>query len=446
MAARVVPILKPCLRSALTGLNRGEGTNVGLWLDKYLPTQAQPGANEVHPRAAHIGAVCEKACPEGWADFVERWTSALKSAGSGANVVRFFCITTQGRCVVGLGAESPWENSIRLHRTWGVPTLPGSSLKGLAAAWAHQGLEGDAWRKALGDQKVGDAHRTLFGVTDEQGCVVFHDAVWSDKNKDNGLRADVMTVHHPKYYQEGIEAPIDWDSPTPIPFLSLTGSFIFALEGPEAWVEAAADLLAGGLSNLGIGAKTSSGYGRMTLDCCDPETRTPSKRLSAAEQKKRDDATMQELKDRAGRLASLPAGRRDEALRELENVVQTSALNRAAVIAATIGTGSSDWLDRLQNYLGAVAARSPDLEDSIEEFVSTIAARRAPVAVPAATPAFDVVAFVNCLPDARDDGRLKAIIAAAAPLTKPGRKLMKESLAMKYGPNTGGWIDALLKE
>ena len=126
--------------------------------------------------------------------------------------------------------------------------------------------------------------------------------------------------------------------------------------------------------------------------------------------------------------------------------MQTSALNRAAVIAATIGTGSSDWLDRLQSYLGAVAARRPDLADSIKEFVSTIAARRAPVAVPAATPAFDVVAFVNGLPDARDDGRLKAIIAAAAPLTKPVRKLMKESLAMKYGLNTGGWIDALLKE
>ena len=39
-----------------------------------------------------------------------------------------------------------------------------------------------------------------------------------------------------------------------------------ALEGPEEWCEAARKFLERGLQELGIGAKTSSGYGRLVLE------------------------------------------------------------------------------------------------------------------------------------------------------------------------------------
>jgi hypothetical protein len=39
-----------------------------------------------------------------------------------------------------------------------------------------------------------------------------------------------------------------------------------ALSGPASWVEAAGTLLAAGLADLGVGAKTAAGYGRVKLE------------------------------------------------------------------------------------------------------------------------------------------------------------------------------------
>lgn len=78
-----------------------------------------------------------------------------------------------------------------------------------------------------------------------------------------------MTVHHGDYYQAlpGAPAPppTDFDEPTPVPFLTTRGTFVGALEGPARWREVACQLLEAGLRDLGIGAKTASGYGRMKL-------------------------------------------------------------------------------------------------------------------------------------------------------------------------------------
>ena len=74
----------------------------------------------------------------------------------------------------------------------------------------------------------------------------------------------MITVHHPDYYQ-GDQAPADWDNPTPVPFLSATGVYLLALAGDPQWVEAAYKILALALCEEGVGAKTSSGYGRMTI-------------------------------------------------------------------------------------------------------------------------------------------------------------------------------------
>ncbi len=70
---------------------------------------------------------------------------------------------------------------------------------------------------------------------------------------------------HPEYYQ-GSAAPADWDSPTPLPFVSANGAYLVALGGADAaCVVAGLTILGLALAELGIGAKTSSGYGRMTL-------------------------------------------------------------------------------------------------------------------------------------------------------------------------------------
>jgi CRISPR-associated protein Cmr6 len=68
-------------------------------------------------------------------------------------------------------------------------------------------------------------------------------------------------VHHPEYYKEGKQAATDFDSPIPAPQIAVQGSFYFVIEGDPAWSKLAKRLLEKGLSERGIGAKRSSGYG-----------------------------------------------------------------------------------------------------------------------------------------------------------------------------------------
>ncbi len=42
-----------------------------------------------------------------------------------------FSMKTKSRLIIGLGDESVYETSIRLHRNYGVPYIPGSALKGV---------------------------------------------------------------------------------------------------------------------------------------------------------------------------------------------------------------------------------------------------------------------------------------------------------------------------
>src|SRR6266516_6731851 len=123
----------------------------------------------------------------------------------------------QGRMVIGMGDESVLETSVTLHHTYGVPYIPGSALKGLAASYVRQKL-GEEW------QKEGEAYKTIFGETNDAGYITFFDAYYVPGSGYKGqvLYPDVIAVHHQNYYQGGekAKAPADWDSPIPVPFLS----------------------------------------------------------------------------------------------------------------------------------------------------------------------------------------------------------------------------------
>lgn len=193
---------------------------------------------------------------------------------------------TCGRLIVGLGTPSALETGISLHHTYGVPYLPGTALKGLAAHYCDQvwgwGEDGDVrFRKhrerspddpARGKELApGDAYAVLFGTTEDAGHITFHDA-WYIPRSVKSLVRDVMTPHHMAYYGEkNGAAPTDFDEPNPVSFLSVNGSFLLAvscdLEPKETagrqWAELALTLLSQALEEWGIGGKTSSGYGRL---------------------------------------------------------------------------------------------------------------------------------------------------------------------------------------
>lgn len=237
--------------------------HAGLWLDKYLLDFNDPSKKEL------IHQITEKIFPQKiYADFYSRWIGAVdnfsgdfedsKSVLKPARVL--------GRLAINLGAESLIETSIALHRTYGVPYIPGSALKGLAAHYARNHLEGNDWEKG------GPADVALFGAPTQAGCVIFFDALLVPNGKSIGLKPDVITVHHADYYRGEESPPADWDSPTPIPFLSIADEFgqpapefLVALSGPQKWVTAAFSILDLALKNEGVGAKTTLGYGRMEL-------------------------------------------------------------------------------------------------------------------------------------------------------------------------------------
>lgn len=241
----------------------------GLWLDKYMERQLRKGEsigkNQRTPTQQLVDSVASINVPANiYIQFYERWKQALKQNGAQTRIA-----TVRGRMIVGLGAESVLETSVALHRTYGVPYIPGSALKGLAAAHAHQRLKNPKWRKG------GEAYQVLFGDTTTAGYITFYDALYvvpDSQRISSPLSADVITVHHPKYYQGSGQPPADWDSPTPIPFLSATGQYLIALAGPtQDWIDRAFGILQLALGVMGIGAKTSSGYGRLHFEAPELE-------------------------------------------------------------------------------------------------------------------------------------------------------------------------------
>lgn len=225
----------------------------GLWFDKFLSEQTESG-KPMESFVKHVRQTCKIGESKAYSSFYDRWLADLHALG-----VTPYKATVQGRMALGLGNASVIETGTQFHHTYGVPFISGSSLKGVASAYANANLSA-VW------QVGGSAHETVFGSQAFAGFVTFFDAL--PLPGDWKALPDVMTVHHRDYYG-GVpdKAPADWDDPTPIPFLSVSGTFLIALYAPDAppWVEPCYGILRDALRQEGVGAKRSSGYGRLNL-------------------------------------------------------------------------------------------------------------------------------------------------------------------------------------
>jgi CRISPR-associated protein Cmr6 len=193
---------------------------------------------------------------------------------------------TQERFVSGMGAAHPLENGFCFDYSVGVPCLPGSALKGLCLEVARD--------EASPSERV-----TLFGSGDKDeagaeakasaGDVLFFAAYPESWPK---LSIDIINCHQSEYYgsepivlparaqeqqrthaqqidQRRRVGPIENESPVPVFFLTVARNtkFIFRAGSRSGTAKNAAralDLLAIGLTELGIGAKTTLGYGVMS--------------------------------------------------------------------------------------------------------------------------------------------------------------------------------------
>lgn len=255
-------------RKSLNDITSDKCENCSLWFHKYARRNDsdQSVMNYEGIRSVDIPI------PKEYSEFYEYWEKSLKE-DQGASLYKG---TVMERMVVGMGYESVFENSITLHRTYGVPYIPGSALKGLTAHYARNHLDG------IG--KTSEIYEAVFGSGDNAGFVTFFDALYipgSSKNrgdyngKDLPLKNDIITPHHQDYYNSwslnktkngDVIPPAEYDNPVPIPFISSVGSYLIAIAGPEKLVSFVSEIMEMALKEEGIGSKTSSGYGRIELN------------------------------------------------------------------------------------------------------------------------------------------------------------------------------------
>jgi CRISPR-associated protein Cmr6 len=262
--------------------------HAGLAYEVWAPFASADGKIPDELRSRWLEAIACLAPPADYPAAFARWKASFGQTGD--EVVEVQAVS---RLLVGHGNGSATDVGLTLHRTWGVPVIPGSALKGLLAHWVEATFgpadpsesdrlpfAGVDWKDRRIVHGPGKVYRALFGapeadetVLDRPNCaarglVTFHDAFWVPGTPSTGspLAVDVLTVHQKPYYDEaGRKPPVDWADPNPVSFLSVRPGtrFLLALSGPPGWTALAKDLLLEALADWGVGGKTAAGYGRL---------------------------------------------------------------------------------------------------------------------------------------------------------------------------------------
>ncbi|WFE68507.1 type III-B CRISPR module RAMP protein Cmr6 [Thiomicrospira sp. R3] len=202
---------------------------------------------------------------------------------------QWFVVSTAeaSRFVTGLGNLHPVENGFLWHHTLATPYMQGSAIKGILRSWLeiHLGYGADDStdkQQDFADLKRYFGSETKSSQNNQAGQLVFFDAIPIERPQ---LKTEVMTPHLGNYYAQGEKnpgqadtIPADWHSPTPIPFLVVDkASFLISIaprmtlpsEDKQKISEELADLataLKNALANIGAGAKTATGFGRLCED------------------------------------------------------------------------------------------------------------------------------------------------------------------------------------
>lgn len=279
------------MRSVLREIGYEGVTHVGLAYDAWAPVEPGDGKVPDADKDPWLEKLAEIKIDDDYKNYFTTWKQSLDDV-----YTLTATFTLESRLLLGHGEPSAAEVGLKVHHTWGVPVIPGSALKGLLHHYLtitygnDPNFKGVTWDGSRITKGPGRAIHALFGGpevpgkaekdkedTDKAaaGFVTFHDALcipyYKDKNNYKNKQpyaVDVLTYHQESYYRDkGKEAPNDYDSPTPIGFLTVRPGveFLVALSGPEKFVELALQKLDDALKEWGVGGKTSAGYGRGKL-------------------------------------------------------------------------------------------------------------------------------------------------------------------------------------
>ena len=281
------------VRNALNSLENGQ--NASLLLARYLKETKVDDSDKERAQAARdglfsaaVGAVDDSAVNS----LYEMAFEARKRELDRISSARAF--ETTSRLIAGLGASNVLETGLTLNPIYGVPMIPGSSIKGIAAHYCSKvwGAANSDFlsplinEKSKSSRKAGEVYEAIFGkVGDnpdnaEAGYIRFYDAWMLPGSMRGSLVKDVMTPHHGGYYgdEKGTTPPSDFDDPNPVTYLSVRGKFevrIECLESDESvrkeWEALIFRLIEEAFKFSGAGGKTGSGYGRMDVFVTDEE-------------------------------------------------------------------------------------------------------------------------------------------------------------------------------
>ena len=288
--------------------------HLGLWLDRYMPPvlpvewrpqndqQDNQPDNQADPHpereALYNAATSEETARtlrESYEPFFKSWRQTLAVPTAGFHR-KLFTLTTSSRLLLHPASnESVTEGSLLLHHTYGVPYIPGSAFKGAVRSRLEQIVtaendsdQGRELRKVI-DLLLGKLPSGEGKQDGNAAGLDFLDALWDPSQPPsaapyNPLALDIVNPHHPNYYapQGGTRAePTDLDEPTPIHRLTVAPrvQFLGAIEMSgessdklEPWWDWLFEkVLAKVGEEDGLGAATSVGYGRFSIQSSSPQ-------------------------------------------------------------------------------------------------------------------------------------------------------------------------------
>lgn len=297
--------------------------HVGLWLDRCLVEPNIPDKRDPHVGRTFLYRVAEEAFRLGesaspamvhYQDIFKRWERTLRQPAPGV-VRRVYRMQASSRILLHPATqETVTEGGLLLHHTYGVPYIPGSALRGAARAWAvGRGLEdpppgiekrvdGLTWMdhlfglqrdedkeslKEIKERKVADERPDMSGIFDFVDALLVPELPPGSKGAFSPLALDVVNPHYGDYYtKKNRPPPLETSDPVPTHVLTIAPktTFLLAVETRDAmggifekWLDwMLVHLLDPALREMGIGARTTSGYGRLEIVGLDFKKGAPS--------------------------------------------------------------------------------------------------------------------------------------------------------------------------
>ncbi|MGD9420750.1 MAG: type III-B CRISPR module RAMP protein Cmr6 [Verrucomicrobiota bacterium JB025] len=321
----------------------------------HLKTAANGSTDDEYRKKSALGikkGAVVAGAPERFSNFI----SLLEAQGASVVFGKL-----EGRMILNSSGGVVENGGICLDRNSGIPYIPGSTVKGCARRFAVWDLSqtddvdqkaeklarlclvfgygdiewnpgrdlkkghchSDFWLAMVPLEDTGPEHDSLRDRTWKdaseraqriiidklgmknlprqlQGCVSFLPAF---PEKDPGIDLDILTCHHPDYYEGKKKTATDDENPNPVVFPAVAkgGTFRFPLRPirprcSDDLLASTSGFLSEGLQQFGLGGKTNAGYGWFSMDSEAAKRAKNEREVAELAQSGPDEAAFAEIK------------------------------------------------------------------------------------------------------------------------------------------------------